>query len=54
MNLALVLAFLFFIGSTLGWVLELLYRNLTQRNKKWVNPEFWFGHSRLFTFCEYT
>ena len=43
MNIALVLAFLFFIGSTLGWVLELLYRNLTQRNKKWINPGFCTG-----------
>ena len=27
----LTLAFLFFVGSVLGWVLELLFRNLTQR-----------------------
>ncbi|MGM9550057.1 MAG: putative ABC transporter permease [Faecousia sp.] len=43
MNIALVLAFLFFIGSCLGWVLELLYRNLTQHNKKWINPGFCTG-----------
>lgn len=43
MNLALVLAFLFLIGSTLGWVLELLYRNLTNRHQKWVNPGFCTG-----------
>ena len=43
MNIALVLAFLFCIGSCLGWVLELLYRNLTHRNKKWVNPGFCTG-----------
>ncbi len=38
MRLSLVLAFLFFIGSCFGWVLELLYRNLTHRHKKWINP----------------
>ena len=43
MNIWLVLAFLFFIGSTLGWVLELLYRNLTNRHQKWVNPGFCTG-----------
>lgn len=43
MNILLILAYLFFIGSVFGWVLELLYRNLTQRNKKWVNPGFCTG-----------
>lgn len=43
MNIFLTLAYLFFIGSTLGWVLELLFRNLTQRRKKWVNPGFCTG-----------
>lgn len=43
MSIFLTLAYLFFIGSVLGWVLELLYRNLTQRNKKWVNPGFCTG-----------
>ena len=43
MSIFLTLAYLFFIGSVVGWVLELLYRNLTQRNKKWVNPGFCTG-----------
>ena len=43
MHILLILAYLFFIGSILGWVLELLYRNLTQKHEKWVNPGFCTG-----------
>ena len=43
MSIFLTLAYLFFIGSVLGWGLELLYRNLTARNKKWINPGFCTG-----------
>ena len=43
MSIFLTLAYLFFIGSVIGWVLELLYRNLSQRNKKWMNPGFCTG-----------
>ena len=43
MYLWLTLAFLFFVGSVLGWVLELLFRNLTHRQKKMVNPGFCTG-----------
>lgn len=43
MGLFLTLAYLFFIGSVLGWILELLYRNLTQSHKKVVNPGFCTG-----------
>src|SRR5574344_3050093 len=43
MNMLLTLAFLFFIGSVLGWVLELLFRNLTQRPEKIVNAGFCTG-----------
>lgn len=43
MGIFLTLAYLFFIGSTLGWVLELLWRNLTQKHSKWVNPGFCTG-----------
>ncbi len=43
MTIFLILAYLFFIGSVLGWVLELLYRNLTQKHEKWVNPGFCTG-----------
>lgn len=42
MNILLILAFLFFIGSCVGWVIELLYRNLIDKEgasgKKWINP----------------
>lgn len=43
MGIFLTLAYLFFIGSVIGWVLELLYRNLTQKHQKWVNPGFCTG-----------
>ena len=43
MGIFLTLAYLFFIGSVLGWFLELLYRNLTQKHEKWVNPGFCTG-----------
>ncbi len=43
MSILLTLAYLFFIGSVLGWVLELLFRNLTQPGQKWVNPGFCTG-----------
>ena len=42
MNLFLTLAFLFFIGSTIGWVLELFFRRMIS-NKKWINPGFLVG-----------
>lgn len=46
MNLALVLAFLFFIGSMAGWVMELLFRRFFSRanpERKWINPGFCTG-----------
>lgn len=43
MSMMLTLAFLFLIGSVLGWILELLFRNLTQRPEKIVNPGFCTG-----------
>ncbi len=43
MGIFLTLAFLFFIGSSLGWVLELLYRNLNGKGDKWINPGFCTG-----------
>ena len=42
MNIFLILAFLFFIGSILGWVIELIFRRLIS-NKKWINPGFLVG-----------
>lgn len=43
MHIMLTLAYLFFIGSIIGWILELLYRNLRNRNKTWINPGFCIG-----------
>ena len=46
MNVWLVLAFLFFIGATLGWVAELLFRRFISSanpERKWINPGFCIG-----------
>ncbi len=46
MNLLLKLAFLFFIGSVLGWVLELFFRRFfssANPERKWINPGFCTG-----------
>ena len=46
MNLPLALAFLFFIGSVFGWVLELFYRRFfsaANPERKWINPGFCVG-----------
>ena len=45
MNILLELAFLFFIGSVIGWVIELFFRRFTPANKerKWTNPGFCTG-----------
>ena len=46
MNLFLTLAYLFFIGSVLGWVLELFYRRFisgANPERKWINPGFCVG-----------
>ena len=46
MNLFLTLAFLFFIGSSFGWVLELFYRRFISSSnpeRKWINPGFCTG-----------
>lgn len=45
-NLPLALAFLFFIGSVFGWVLELFYRRFfsgANPERKWINPGFCVG-----------
>lgn len=42
MNLFLTLAFLFFIGSISGWVLELFFRRFVS-TKAWINPGFLVG-----------
>ncbi len=38
----LVLAFLFFVGSVLGWITEVLFRRFFSA-KKWINPGFLTG-----------
>lgn len=43
MGLFLTLAFLFFVGSMLGWVVELLFRAAVHPEHKWINPGFCTG-----------
>lgn len=46
MNDFLVLAFLFFMGSMIGWVIELFYRRFISKanpERKWINPGFLVG-----------
>ncbi len=46
MNLFLTLAFLFFIGSITGWILELFFRRFISTanpERKWINPGFCIG-----------
>ena len=46
MNLPLILAYLFFIGSVLGWFMELFFRKFfskTNPEHRWINPGFCTG-----------
>lgn len=46
MSLFLELAFIFFIGSVAGWVLEVFFRRFVSRanpERKWINPGFCTG-----------
>ncbi|MGN1136032.1 MAG: putative ABC transporter permease [Oscillospiraceae bacterium] len=45
MNTFLIIAFLFFAGCIIGWLLELVYRRFAPENKekKWINPGFLVG-----------
>lgn len=43
MNIFLTLAYLFFIGSVFGWILELLFRNIVHKSTTWINPGFCTG-----------
>ncbi|SEP87666.1 Putative ABC-transporter type IV [Lachnospiraceae bacterium RM5] len=46
MNFAIILAFLFGIGSLFGWVLELFYRRFfssANPERRWINPGFLAG-----------
>ena len=46
MNIFLIYAFLFFIGSIFGWVLELFFRHWFSKSNpdhRWINPGFCIG-----------
>ena len=45
MSWFLELAFIFFIGSVAGWILEVFFRRFTTSNveRKWINPGFCTG-----------
>ena len=46
MNFFLLFAFLFFVGSCLGWCIELLFRRFISKNnpeRVWINPGFLTG-----------
>ena len=43
MSLFLVLTFLFFVGSLIGWCIEVFWRRFTGAEKKWINPGFLTG-----------
>lgn len=46
MDIFLTLAYLFYIGSSLGWVIELLFRRFISASnpeRKWINPGFCVG-----------
>ena len=46
MNLPLILAFLFFMGSIIGWGIEVLFRKFISSanpERKWINPGFCTG-----------
>ena len=46
MNIMLTFCFLFFLGSCIGWVIELLFRRFistANKERKWINPGFLVG-----------
>lgn len=46
MNIALVLSFLFFMGSIGGWIVEVFFRKFLSKSnpeRKWINPGFCVG-----------
>lgn len=43
MNYVFLILFLFYIGSIFGWILELFFRRIISKEKKWMNPGFLVG-----------
>lgn len=43
MSILLETAFIFFMGSVIGWVLELFFRRINNPEGKWINPGFCTG-----------
>lgn len=46
MSYFLIIAFIFFIGSIVGWLIELIFRRFfsaTNKEKRWINPGFLIG-----------
>lgn len=46
MNILLKLAYLFFIGSVIGWCIEVIFRRFfssANPERKWINPGFCTG-----------
>ncbi len=46
MSKLLIILFLFFMGSIIGWIIELFFRRFLSKsniNKKWINPGFLIG-----------
>ena len=41
MTVFLQIVFIFYLGSTFGWIIELIFRRIV--HKKWVNPGFLIG-----------
>ena len=43
MSILLVMAFLFYVGSIVGYILEVLFRKIFYKQRKWVNTGFLIG-----------
>ena len=43
MDVFVLYVFIFSVGSIFGWVLEVIYRHLADKDKRWFNPGFCVG-----------
>lgn len=43
MDVFVLYIFIFSVGSIFGWVLEVIYRHLADKEKRWFNPGFCVG-----------